>query len=88
MPLRSTLEGAVHEFTHVREARGEICLVVEGAGAAAAARASDDAEQVARVLRELLASGTPVSSAVKEVGAGGLLQGARPMQAGIPSIRG
>ncbi|KAG2443798.1 hypothetical protein HXX76_002141 [Chlamydomonas incerta] len=80
--FRSTLEGAAKEFGEVREARGEIVLLVEGADAAAAGGGAagsgagaaaggggegGGAAAVERVLRELLASGTPVSSAVKEV---------------------
>ncbi|KAG2436601.1 hypothetical protein HYH02_011538 [Chlamydomonas schloesseri] len=81
--FRSTLEGAAKEFGEVREARGEIVLLVEGADAAAAAAGGgggvagaaagggggegSGAAAVERVLRELLAAGTPVSSAVKEV---------------------
>lgn len=81
---RSTLEGAAKEFGEVREARGEIVLLVEGADAAAATAGGaagsgaggatgggggegGGAPAVERVLRELLAAGTPVSSAVKEV---------------------
>ncbi|GIL51279.1 hypothetical protein Vafri_7120 [Volvox africanus] len=30
--FRSTLEGALREFSEVREARGEICLLIEGCG--------------------------------------------------------
>jgi hypothetical protein len=62
---RATLGSALHEFSTVREARGEICLLVEGAPSAG--DAAGDAAHVERVLRELLASGMPVSGAVKEV---------------------
>ncbi len=75
-PCRGSLDEATREFTEVREARGEICLVVEGcggglagggAGGGGGAAAAGDPEAVERVLRELLAEGTSVSSAVKEV---------------------
>ncbi|KXZ49311.1 hypothetical protein GPECTOR_22g905 [Gonium pectorale] len=71
--FRSTLEGALREFTEVREPRGEICLLIEGAGdgdsftAGGGGSAAADPGAVERVLRELLSGGMPVSSAVKEV---------------------
>ncbi|KAG2500587.1 hypothetical protein HYH03_001355 [Edaphochlamys debaryana] len=72
--FRSTLDGALREFGEggAREARGEIVLLIEGTGGGAdggggASGARGDPAAVERVLRELIAAGTPVSSAVKEV---------------------
>ncbi|KAG2495402.1 hypothetical protein HYH03_006351 [Edaphochlamys debaryana] len=73
--FRSTLDGALREFGEggARVARGEIVLLIEGTaggtdgGGGGASGSRSDPAAVERVLRELIAGGTPVSSAVKEV---------------------